>query len=65
MALLHADSGRCIGSGQCVMTDDTVFDQDEGDGTVVLLTDRVDGVQLERARHAVMLCPSGALSLEE
>lgn len=65
MARLHADTDRCIGAGQCVMTDDTLFDQDEDEGTVVLLADEVDGEKLEKARQAVMLCPSGALSLDE
>lgn len=65
MARLSADTDRCIGSGQCVMTDSTVFDQDEDEGTVVLLSEHVEGEQLERARRATVLCPSGALSLAE
>lgn len=57
-----ADTDVCISAGQCVLTDDTLFDQDDA-GTVVVLTEHVDGAALERAREAVDLCPSRALSL--
>lgn len=61
---IHADTGVCIGSGQCVLTEPAVFDQDD-DGTVVLLDDQPGGVAATRAREAVSLCPSQALSLTE
>ena len=60
-----ADRSRCIGAGQCVLTDETVFDQDEEDGTVRLLTDHVRDGDLPRVREAVGICPSQALSLVE
>jgi ferredoxin len=60
---ITADTGRCIGSGQCVATDPGVFDQSEEDNTVVLLTEHVGGEQLDRVRLAVRICPSGALSI--
>jgi len=60
-----ADRSRCIGAGQCVLTDETVFDQDEEDGTVRLLTDHVSDGDLPRVREAVGICPSQALSLVE
>jgi ferredoxin len=57
-----ADRDTCIGAGMCVMTADTVFDQDDT-GIVLVLTERVpDGAQ-QRVRDAVNLCPSGALRL--
>ena len=59
------DTARCVGAGQCALTEPSVFDQSDEDGTVVLLTDRVEGEQLENAREAVDLCPSQAISLEE
>lgn len=61
---LNADTGRCVGAGQCVLTDPTVFDQRD-DGVVVLVIDRPDGEAAQRARSAVALCPSGALSVTE
>jgi ferredoxin len=60
-----ADTSRCVGAGQCVLTEPSVFDQDEEDGTVVVLTEEPDSDQLDRARDAVRICPSGALSLRE
>lgn len=59
------DTGRCVGAGQCALTEPKVFDQSDEDGTVVLLTDRAEGDVLDNVREAVDLCPSQALSLEE
>ncbi|TDV57153.1 ferredoxin [Actinophytocola oryzae] len=59
------DVGRCVGAGQCALTEPRVFDQSEEDGTVVLLTDRAEGDVLENVHEAVDLCPSQALSLED
>jgi ferredoxin len=58
-----ADTDVCVGAGQCVLTDPTVFDQNEDDGTVIVLVERPDN--LETAQEAVHICPSGALSLVE
>ena len=59
---VQADRDVCIGAGMCVMTADTVFDQDD-DGIVVLLTEDVAEGEEQRVREAVNLCPSGALRL--
>lgn len=61
--LIRADGQRCIGSGQCVLTEPAVFDQSEEDGTVLLRTERPDEALQERVREAVDLCPSQALSI--
>ena len=61
---IKADTGVCVGSGQCVLTEPAVFDQDD-DGIVVLLTDQPDEQAAARAREAVNLCPSRALSIVE
>ncbi|WAL64998.1 (4Fe-4S)-binding protein [Amycolatopsis cynarae] len=58
-----ADTTRCVGAGQCVLTDPEVFDQSDEDGTVVVLVERPD--DLEKVREAVHICPSQALSLVE
>jgi ferredoxin len=61
-----ADTQRCIGAGQCVLTDPTTFDQDDRDGTVVILRDDPQDPQTSaRVREAVHICPSQALSLVE
>jgi ferredoxin len=61
---IKADTEACIGSGQCVLTEPTVFDQGD-DGIVVLLTDQPGDQVAERARKAAHLCPSRALSIVE
>jgi ferredoxin len=60
-----ADTGRCVGAGQCVLTEPAVFDQNEDDGTVMVMIEEPEGDQLEAAREAVNICPSQALSLAE
>ncbi|MFI9841860.1 ferredoxin [Nonomuraea sp. NPDC051941] len=62
MMRVKADTGACVGSGQCVLTEPAVFDQDD-DGIVALLTDQPDDQSAAQARHAVTLCPSRALSI--
>jgi ferredoxin len=61
---VQADRDVCIGSGNCVMTTDVVFDQDD-DAVVVLLTEEVPEGEEERVREAVKLCPSQALRLAD
>ncbi|MEU4249549.1 ferredoxin [Amycolatopsis sp. NPDC026612] len=60
-----ADTGKCVGAGQCVLTEPTLFDQSEEDGTVIVLDDQPEGELVEKAREAVHVCPSQALSLQE
>jgi ferredoxin len=58
-----ADRDVCIGSGNCVLTAPTVFDQDEDEGLVVVLATDVEPRDVDDAREAVARCPSGALRL--
>ncbi|QWF79416.1 ferredoxin [Amycolatopsis sp. CA-230715] len=60
-----ADRDRCVGAGQCVLTEPAVFDQSEDDGTVVVQQDEVDGEVLVSVQEAVHVCPSQALSLKD
>jgi len=49
----------------CALTAPNLFDQDV-DGRVLLLAEgALNGVELDAARQAVALCPSGALSLRD
>jgi ferredoxin len=59
---VHADRDVCIQAGNCVMVADSVFDQDD-DGIVVLLVDHIPDDQQDKAREAVKLCPSQALTI--
>ncbi|MBE1580378.1 ferredoxin [Amycolatopsis roodepoortensis] len=59
-----ADTGKCVGAGQCVLTDPDLFDQSEDDGTVIVLNAEPEGEEAEEnARTAVHICPGQALSL--
>lgn len=59
---IRADREACVGAGQCVLTDLSVFDQGE-DGIVVLLADRVGEEDGAAVRRAARLCPGRALSV--
>ena len=60
---VRADRDVCIGAGVCVMTAEGVFDQDEAEGLVVVLTPEVAPEHAAAAARAVAACPSGALRL--
>jgi ferredoxin len=59
------DREKCIGSGQCVMTEPAVFDQDEDDGLVILLQASPDPDYAAAAQDAAMICPSQAIKIEK
>ncbi|BAJ26504.1 MULTISPECIES: ferredoxin [Kitasatospora] len=63
--LVHVDPDRCCGAGQCVLAAPDVFDQDERDGTVVLLAARPPADLAREVADAVAACPGGAIRLEE
>jgi ferredoxin len=60
-----ADPDRCVGSGQCVLTSPTVFDQTDDEGLVVVLHADPAVELLDSVRVAVAACPAQALSLVE
>lgn len=60
-----ADVDRCVGSGQCVLTEPALFDQNPEDGTVVVLDDQPSGELAEAVYEAVRVCPSQALSIAD
>lgn len=55
------DRNRCCGAGNCVVTAPQVFDQDDGDGLVVLRCPTPPDELADDVRQAVDLCPSGAI----
>jgi len=61
---VHADRDVCIQAGNCVMVADSVFDQDD-DGIVVVLVDDIPAEEQDKAREAVKLCPSQALTITQ
>jgi ferredoxin len=59
---ITADRDVCIQAGNCVMVADSLFDQDD-DGIVVVLVNDVPDGEEDKARDAVKLCPSQALTI--
>ena len=64
MTKIILDSEICVGSGNCVLTDPDVFDQDD-DGIVVLLDPDPSADHDQDVQIAVRRCPSGALRLAQ
>jgi ferredoxin len=62
---ITADREVCIGSGNCVFSAPAVFDQDDDEGLVVVLSAEVDRQNADAVRDAVAHCPSGALRIVE
>ncbi|QGV82505.1 ferredoxin [Streptomyces ficellus] len=61
---LSADRDRCAGAGMCALTAPEVFDQDDEEGLVVLLSPTPGPEHRAAARMAVGLCPAGAIALD-
>jgi ferredoxin len=57
------DVERCRGAGQCALTAPQVFDQDEEDGTVVVLNDEPPPQLYGAVRNAAGLCPNSVIQL--
>jgi ferredoxin len=55
----------CVGCGQCALAVPEVFDQQEDDGTVVLLETRPPAALHRRVRETAISCPVGAISTVE
>jgi ferredoxin len=58
------DVERCRGAGLCALTAPEVFDQDEEDGTVVVLVDEPPAELHEAVDAAARLCPNSVIRLE-
>ncbi|MFY7066135.1 ferredoxin [Nocardiopsis changdeensis] len=62
---VRADREVCVGAGMCALTAPEVFDQDDGDGRVVLLAPVPPPGLRGRAAEAAGLCPSGAITVSD
>ena len=64
MTKIRANRELCIAAGMCALTAPHLFDQDDESGRVLIRNEDPAGdFDLDAARHAIELCPSGALSL--
>jgi ferredoxin len=58
---VRADGARCCGAGHCVRIAPQVFDQNERDGTVILLQPYFPESLEPLVREAAALCPTHAI----
>jgi len=58
---VEIDRAKCVASGQCVLAAPAVFDQDEEDGIVTLLTDEPSPADADGTHEAAFLCPAQAI----
>ena len=59
------DVGRCRGAGLCALTAPDVFDQEEEDGTVLVLDPAPSRAHQQAVVAAARLCPNSVISLED
>jgi ferredoxin len=62
---ITVNRSRCIAAGQCVLKSPHVFDQDEQDGIVILLTEKPTSEFEASARLAARVCPSEAITVHD
>ena len=55
---------RCMGAGNCAEVAPDYFDQDDMDGTVVLLRDEVEPGDDDEVARAADICPVAAIILK-
>lgn len=60
---VQIDQDMCVGSGQCVMTADHVFDQNPDDGIGQVTEERPAPGDRDAVFTAAKLCPVGAISV--
>ena len=59
------DHDRCIGSGQCVLNAEEVFDQREEDDLGVVLDPAPPAASEAAVHRAALGCPGQAITVEE
>jgi ferredoxin len=61
-----ANLDRCVGAGQCVLVNPEAFDQNDEDGTVIVVRPHPESeLDIARAKEAASICPGRTLSLED
>lgn len=59
------DQPKCVSAGNCVANAPEVFDQDEDDGTVILLDENPPATLAGAVRDAVAACPASVISVDD
>ncbi|TMQ14014.1 MAG: ferredoxin [Deltaproteobacteria bacterium] len=60
---VRADGKRCCGAGHCLRIAPQVFDQDERDGTVIVLRPHVPSDLAQLVQEAALVCPTRAITV--
>jgi ferredoxin len=60
VSTVEIDADRCVGGGQCVLAAPELFDQDDLDGTVILLR-QPEPEEYGDAVQAQRVCPARAI----
>lgn len=58
------EQDKCVGSGQCVMAAEGVFDQRDDDGIAFVANENPDENERENVAHAADVCPGLAIRVE-
>lgn len=59
------EQDKCVSAGNCVAHAPQVFDQDEDDGSVILLDATPSAELADAVREAAAACPAMAIHVEE
>ena len=59
------DQAKCVSAGNCVANAPQVFDQDEDDGSVILLEEFPAPEYLDGVRQAAQACPAHAIFIQD
>ena len=65
MPRIVIDLEKCLNSGQCAYLQPEIFELDDDGAPVVLIESPEDEALLAKARDAITMCPSQAISLED
>jgi ferredoxin len=60
---ITVETDKCVASGQCVLLAPETFDQNEDDGTVVVLAEEPAAGEQDAVRQAELTCPAAAIHL--
>ncbi len=59
------DQPKCVSAGNCVAHAPDVFDQDEDDGSVILLEENPAPDRADDVRQAAEACPAHAIFVQD
>lgn len=62
---IEIDEDQCCGAGTCVLRAPEVFDQNDEDGTVILLQKHPDQSQARQVGEAAGMCPAAAIVVRQ